>query len=163
MRLWIITCAAVATICVSGCEKKAPDAAAADAASTGWDPFGVHHGRYVGLGIYSPQEPWTKMAGAAQSKDNPAARPIDDQAIFVVVDSATGELRACGDLTGYCIGMNPWKKPLTPAQIAPIILTEHVKPPEIVADAKARTPSKTRSNPKSAKASAPNSSSPPSE
>ena len=68
------------------------------------------------------------MVDAAEQKDPRAAKTIDDQAVFVVVDSATGEIRACGDLTGYCIGMNPWKKPLTAAQQVPILLTEHVKP-----------------------------------
>jgi hypothetical protein len=88
-----------------------------------------HHGRYVGIGIYEPQAPWTKMVAAAAAKPTAAAQPIDDQAIVVVEDSDTGEVRACGDMTGYCIGMKPWAKPLGAAQIAPINLSEHVKPP----------------------------------
>jgi hypothetical protein len=48
--------------------------------------------------------------------------PGDDQAIIVVVDSATGEIRSCGDLSGYCIGQNPWKKPLASGQGAPVAL-----------------------------------------
>ena len=85
------------------------------------------HGRYVGVGIYGPGRQWTRMVAAQQPVGETAARPIDDQAIIVMSDTDTGELRACGDLTGYCIGMNPWKRPLTPAQIAPIELTTHVK------------------------------------
>ena len=27
---------------------------------------------------------------------------------IVVVDSQTGEIRQCGNLSGHCIGMNPW-------------------------------------------------------
>jgi hypothetical protein len=66
------------------------------------------------------------MVMATAPTDAAAARPIDDQAIIVVTDSATGEVRACGDLTGYCIGMNPWKSALVGAQIAPIKMTSHV-------------------------------------
>ncbi len=92
-------------------------------------------GRYVGVGIYHPGEPWTKMVVPAQVNDG-AARVADDQAIIVVVDSETGELRACGDLSGYCIGMDPWKKMLATSQMAPVSLTGHAKPP---ADAEANT------------------------
>jgi len=86
------------------------------------------HGRYVGVGIYGPGRQWTRMVAAQQAGDNSAARPIDDQAIIVMSDTDTGELRACGDLTGYCIGMNPWQRPLASSQVAPIELTSHVKP-----------------------------------
>jgi hypothetical protein len=88
-----------------------------------------HHGRYVGIGIYQPRESWTRMVAGAAAKPTAAAQTIDDQAIIVVEDSDTGEVRACGDMTGYCIGMKPWAKPLSPAQLAPIDLTEHAKPP----------------------------------
>lgn len=89
-----------------------------------------HHGRYVGIGIYTPEEQWTKMVGADAQKSTDAARTLDDQAIIVVEDSETGEIRACGDLTGYCIGTNPWKKMLAASQVMPINLTEHVMPPK---------------------------------
>ncbi|MDR3512221.1 MAG: hypothetical protein P4L73_11345 [Caulobacteraceae bacterium] len=124
-------CVAFAAICLAGCHPKTAE----EAASGNVNLFGIHHGRFVGLGIYAPQEPWTKMVDAARPTDSPAAKTIDDQAIFVVVDSQTGELRACGDLSGYCIGMNPWKRPLTTAQTVPIILTEHVKRPATSPDA----------------------------
>ena len=88
------------------------------------------HGRYNGVGIYGPSKQWTKMMAAQQAADPQLARPIDDQVIIVVEDSATGEVRACGDLTGYCIGMNPWKTALTSGQISPVRLTEHVAPLE---------------------------------
>ncbi len=45
--------------------------------------------------------------------------------MIVVDDSHTGNIRSCGDLTGYCIGMNPWKTPLPPSQVAPVSLTTH--------------------------------------
>lgn len=88
------------------------------------------HGRYAGIGIYGPGESWKRMVAARQTKASPAAKTIDDQAIVVVIDSTTGEVRSCGDMTGYCIGMAPWKTPLARSQIAPIDLTEHVKPIE---------------------------------
>jgi hypothetical protein len=87
------------------------------------------HGRYVGVGIYAPQAQWSKMTAAQQANAAPAARPIDDEAIIVVVDSTTGEVRECGDLSGYCVGYNPWRTPLSPGQTAPVSLTEQVQPP----------------------------------
>ncbi|SRR5258706_8958137 len=118
-NLSILTAAAIAVGCLGGCNKPAPS-----------DTLLGRHGRYVGLGIYSPGESWTRVADAQPPKqDTPAARHIDDQAIIVVADSDTGEIRACGDMTGYCVGMNPWSHPLSAAQQAPINLTRHVQPP----------------------------------
>jgi hypothetical protein len=130
MKLWIICFAVSASLGLGACHKPA---ATADA------PLAARHGRYVGIGIYTPGTPWTKMVAAGSPQDTPAARAIDDQAIIVVTDSDTGEIRACGDLTGYCIGMNPWNKALVPSQAAPINLTEHVTPPDDAADS-TRTP-----------------------
>jgi hypothetical protein len=116
---WIAGGCLIAALALGGC-KKAP-----------WletQPEG--HGRYQGVGLYSPSQQWTRIVGSQQTKDTPAAKPIDDQILIVVEDSVTGEVRACGDLTGYCIGMNPWKSQLTAGQVAPINLTEHVKPPD---------------------------------
>jgi hypothetical protein len=97
--------------------------------STGFDARNAQtRGRYAGIGIYSPDVQWTRIVAAQQARETPAAKAIDDQAIIVVVDSVTGEVRSCGDLTGYCIGMNPWTKPLASTQVPPIQLTEHVKP-----------------------------------
>jgi hypothetical protein len=86
------------------------------------------HGRYVGVGLYNPTRQWTRMVHAQAPKDDTLAKPIDDQVVIVVADSATGELRACGDLTGYCIGMNPWEHALGASQTAPIQLTAHAPP-----------------------------------
>ena len=95
-----------------------------------WAPIAnaAEHGRYLGVGIYGPGKQWTRMVADQTPKSDAVARPIDDQVIIVVADSQTGELRACGDLTGYCIGMNPWKQQLLSTQIAPIDLTDHVQP-----------------------------------
>jgi hypothetical protein len=94
----------------------------------------AQHGRYLGVGLYSPGKQWTHLVANQKPGSDAVARPIDDQVIFVVADSQTGELRACGDLTGYCIGMNPWTKPLLASQVSPIELTEHVQSPDTTAD-----------------------------
>jgi hypothetical protein len=88
---------------------------------------GASQGRYAGIGIYSPAQAWTRMVAAQQAKETSAARTVDDQAIIVTVDSQTGEVRSCGDMTGYCVGMNPWKTALASSQLAPIHLTQHAK------------------------------------
>ncbi len=88
-----------------------------------------HRGRYGAVGLYSPSRQWTRLIGANASKDPQVAQRIDDQVIIVVQDTATGEVRACGDLTGYCIGMNPWKAALVGGQIAPLRLSKHEEPP----------------------------------
>jgi hypothetical protein len=112
-----LRCGAILALSMTllGCHSPSPDASGG-------------HGRYVGVGIYGPGKQWTRMAAVQESKEAAAARPIDDQAIIVVSDTQTGELRACGDLTGYCIGFNPWKERLGPGQQTPIALTGHVKP-----------------------------------
>jgi hypothetical protein len=113
-----VTLAVLAVFCVEGCKK-------ADGGGTpnGGDPGA--HGRYNGVGIYTPGQLWTKTVQATAPGDVAAAKTGDDQAIIVVVDSQTGELRACGDLSGYCVGMNPWKQALAKTQQAPVWLTEH--------------------------------------
>ncbi len=117
MRLTVIGGVAVLAACLGGCNRRPADWLGLDGAS--------HSTRYVGVGIYSPGTMWTKLVMAQQPKAPTLAKPVDDQAVIVVVDSHTGEIRSCGDLTGYCVGMNPWKTPLTPAQSAPVSLTTH--------------------------------------
>jgi hypothetical protein len=85
----------------------------------------ARHGRYAGVGIYAPSQAWTKLDVLAPS-DFAAAKLSDDQAIIVVVDSETGEVRACGDLSGYCVGLDPWRAGLAKSQLAPVKLTSHV-------------------------------------
>jgi hypothetical protein len=117
MRRSDLMAVALACLGLAGCHR--PFAGAdADAAD--------RHGRYSGVGIYGPSRQWTKIVSARTATDPQLAQPIDDQVIIVVQDSVTGEVRACGDLTGYCIGMNPWKTALVSAQIAPLKLTEHL-------------------------------------
>jgi len=114
---------------VSGCRRLADDDPAGQAGRTG----------YVGIGIYAPSVAWQRLVqGKAQANPNPAsARTVDDQAVIVVQNSRTGDIRACGDMTGYCIGMNPWAKP--PGQITPVSLAAH--PPTEAGQAAADKPS----------------------
>jgi hypothetical protein len=102
-------------------------AAANSTDSTMW-PFdaGDQHGRYIGVGIYTPSQEWTRLITSGGQASSVSARLTDDQAIIVTSDSRTGELRACGDLSGYCVGFNPWKQPLPGLQEAPVPLTNHV-------------------------------------
>ena len=112
MRLWLIGIGVIAAFSLGGCRKS----------DAGWLQTGGSHGRYLGVGIYGPSEHWRRMVVTPPSAGATPVKLEDDQAIIVVVDSKTGEIRACGDLSGYCIGDNPWRQPLTPAQTAPIQL-----------------------------------------
>jgi hypothetical protein len=86
-------------------------------------------GRYAGVGIYSATPKWMRLVTGETAKSPDSARPVDDQVIIVVTDSHTGELRACGDLSGYCVGMNPWAAGLARSQIAPVRVTTHALAP----------------------------------
>ncbi len=118
MRLTVLSAVTAGLLLLTACHRTEDQAGRAHG----------HFGRYASVGLYAPDKQWTRLVAAEQAKDPQAAQPIDDQIIFVTQDSATGEIRACGDLTGYCIGMNPWRAPLPAAQMVPIRLTAHVDP-----------------------------------
>jgi hypothetical protein len=59
------------------------------------------------------------------SKDPATSQPKDDEQIIVVLDSTTGELRHCGNLSGVCVAMNPWSKPLPASHTAPVLVGKH--------------------------------------
>ena len=65
-------------------------------------------GRYAGIGTYDAGRLWGEMAGATASTDAAAANLRDDEHVIVVIDSHTGEVRQCGDHSGFCVAMNPW-------------------------------------------------------
>lgn len=98
----------VACLCACG---NAPEARQSDR----------HGGRYVGIGIYNSGEMWQRIVAASRSEDRGAATLRDDEQVIVVVDSRTGEVRQCGNLSGHCIRMNPWSG----QQAVPVSLTEH--------------------------------------
>ena len=85
-------------------------------------------GRYSGIGIYEASPLWSKLADQPAAKDPNAAKLSDDEHIIVVVDGITGEVRQCGDRSGYCVAVNPWAGGNTPAQL-PARLSEHANRP----------------------------------
>lgn len=86
----------------------------------------THHGRYLGIGVYPVGPMWAQVAAAATA-DHAAATLKDDEQVIVVVDSNTGEIRQCGNLSGYCVGMNPWSHPLAAGRAAPLPLLKHAE------------------------------------
>jgi hypothetical protein len=86
-----------AAVVTSGCVRQSGSPVGDDGA----------RGRYAGVGTYQAGPLWRRIV-APDSKDAAAAKLQDDDQIIVVVDSRTGEVRQCGNLSGYCIGMNPW-------------------------------------------------------
>ena len=42
-----------------------------------------------------------------------------------MIDTATGELRQCGNLSGHCLTSNPWAK-TTSSQAAPAAVLKHL-------------------------------------
>jgi len=85
---------------------------------------GAPHGRYAGIGIFSPGKLWAQIVPAdREAKQDPAlAKLADDEAIIVVVDSRTGEVRECGNLSGYCASVQPWTRAVSGG---PIRLLKH--------------------------------------
>jgi len=114
MKLLTVSVLVAACSVVWGCQKAAVGESS------------VHNkGRYQGVGLYDPGRMWSRGISANQPKDPALATTADDEKIIVVVDSNTGEIRQCGNLSGYCIAMNPWTKPLPPPQYAPLSVTKH--------------------------------------
>src|SRR5437763_11875028 len=81
-------------------------------------------GRYAGIGTFDAGRLWQEMKGASPSQDKSAASLADDEHVIVVLDSHTGEIRQCGDHTGFCVAMNPWTTAATRAE-TPVALGEH--------------------------------------
>lgn len=88
-------------------------------------PGGHRGGRYLGIGTYPAGRMWSRMVAADPAPNADAAAIADDEQIIVVVDSNTGEVRQCGNLTGHCIGMNPWTATLGRGQAAPVPVRQH--------------------------------------
>lgn len=91
-------------------------------------------GRYAGIGVFDAGKLWAEMTGATQPTDPASARIADDEHIIVVLDSHTGEVRQCGDHSGYCVAMNPWG---AARGALPVKLAKHAT--DLVADEKAGT------------------------
>ena len=81
-------------------------------------------GRFAGIGVFDAGRLWAEMTGSPSQPDAAAARLQDDEHVIVVLDSHTGEVRQCGDHTGFCVSMNPWTG--TGTQVAlPANLAKH--------------------------------------
>jgi hypothetical protein len=83
-------------------------------------------GRYLGIGVYPASDLWQHLAATDRPRDAAAATLADDTELIVVVDSNSGEIRQCGNLSGHCIGMNPWAAPLGQGRAAPVALDQHM-------------------------------------
>lgn len=116
---------AVAAISLAGCNRPVSIDGGSEA-----------HGRYASAGIYPVGRMWTQVVGAPAPKDSSAAKPADDEQIIVVLDSRTGELRQCGNISGFCVGMNPWAKPVGAS--APLAVAKHAGQLEAEAEAKSK-------------------------
>ena len=115
-------------LALAGCAKKE-----AAPAAEAFGPFSSpgQRGRYVAVGLYTPGDLWEQLRPAVSAQsvqpavvDPQAASLNDDEQVVVVMDSKTGELRQCGNLSGHCIGFNPWAKPLGVEQKAPVKLVK---------------------------------------
>jgi len=102
---------AVACLVVAGCQKFEP----AGQGSTA-------RGRYQGIGIATPGERWSKLADAPKPASGKAADLNDDDYVVFVTDSSTGEIRECGNRSGFCVSIHPWDRT---APKAPLSLTAH--------------------------------------
>jgi len=103
-------------------------------------PGGLHQsGRFLGIGIYPAGVLWPHLVRNERSPDprDPRAATLeDDSELIVTIDSRTGEVRQCGNLSGYCISSNPWN---AQAGASPAILTEHAADLEKAARTEATT------------------------
>lgn len=98
MRLFGSTLILAAMTGLAGCDHE-----------SGPGPGAHHGGRYLGIGTYSAGRLWSRMSGAAAPADPARATIADDEQIIVTVDSRTGEVRQCGNLSGHCVASNPWQ------------------------------------------------------
>ncbi|PZQ62173.1 MAG: hypothetical protein DI570_11835 [Phenylobacterium zucineum] len=110
----------LACLALTGCEKKAEVPASSLFGSSA-------RGRYLGVAVYTPGRMWAQVARTEAPRDAAAATLRDDEQVIVVVDSVTGELRQCGNLSGFCIAMNPWSRPTSPVAGAPAVLLKHAQ------------------------------------
>jgi hypothetical protein len=84
-----------------------------------------HGGRYLGIGVYPASDLWQHLTAPDRGADPHAATLADDTQLIVVVDSNSGEIRQCGNMSGHCIGMNPWAAALGQGRAAPVTLDAH--------------------------------------
>jgi hypothetical protein len=115
MRHWFLV-GVFGLLVLAGCQK-----------STANDNSGSGRGRYIGVGVYAPGRMWRQIARSGPSADAAVATIKDDEQVIVSVDSTTGELRQCGNMSGFCTTMNPWANALPSARHAPTTLVKHAE------------------------------------
>lgn len=96
---------------------------------------GSGDGRYAGIGVFDAGRLWARMVQENPPNEPEKARIADDEHVIVVVDTRTGEVRQCGDLSGYCVSMNPWSGAKPPA---PVKLSKHAAELDAEAEAAAK-------------------------
>lgn len=111
---------------LAGCNQS-PTAAASGPKSSG---------RFAGIGVFETGRLWREMERSDSPKDRALATLQDDEHVIVVLDSHTGEIRQCGDHSGYCIAMNPWAG-ASPRNSLPAKLARHAADLDREADAAA--------------------------
>jgi len=110
-------CAALlALFALVGCNKVGDESAASAGPKS--------PGRYAGIGTFDAGRLWQQIKGAPASNESSTANLADDEHVIVVLDSHTGEIRQCGDHSGFCVAMNPWTAGANNAA-APVNLTKH--------------------------------------
>jgi len=70
---------------------------------------------------------WRQIARPAPAANAASATLRDDEQVIVMLDSNTGELRQCGNLSGFCTAMTPWANALPAAAHAPAALVKHAE------------------------------------
>jgi hypothetical protein len=93
-------------------------------------------GRFAGIGVFEAGPLWAQMTTSPAPADPAAAKIADDEHVIVVIDSHTGEVRQCGDHSGHCVAMNPWKGapetlPVKLAKHASDVVTENDMEPAV--------------------------------
>jgi hypothetical protein len=114
MRVVLISLGVIAVLLVGGCHP-------------GGTSTRPSHGRYEGVGLYPANQMWAQMIHPTVAGDPATTKLDDDEQIIVTVDSQTGEVRQCGNLTGYCVAMNPWAGSLGTPQTAPLHVKKHAE------------------------------------
>jgi hypothetical protein len=99
----------LAVACLAGCTKKE-------------ETTTVTEGPYQGISVYDAGEGWGRIAVPPPAQGSRTATLADDDHVIVLINSQTGEVRQCGDLSGYCITFNPWAGPLDASHTAPVTL-----------------------------------------
>lgn len=125
----MIAIASAFCVCLSACHR-APDATANGSRNPG---------RYAGIGVFDAGRLWAETSRPNAKADPAAARLDDDEHIIVVLDSHTGEVRQCGDHSGYCVAMNPWTR-TGPETMLPVKLEKHAS--DLVAEEHSNATSK---------------------